>query len=517
MELTGVLIPKAKVTEVLYKDWQYDDKSTSIPVIQSILATLGIVAQYTDYWTTSDTLLIDVFEHLKTLNKGYVITTDAIDGTQADYLLTYTTESANLIKTGAQQIIFAPVEMVNDILSYVKTVDTSVLKSQHWIYNTEISYYTQISDILEDVGTLTLYTKKKIENITFPPVRVAQYLQIAHSEGYALPLAYNYLISQDKTITPNKPEYDSDCVSVSWFSEDYTIEKNLSDEWNAVFTTYTENYNTYVATLPDVPEPPTESTIIGMVNAYNPTSAEMLDFAKWVWSTDVWTDKNDFKSPVNSILGTRLIYVKPTTKTEKEHLLVGTFDSQIDVEVCNAIFENVLCGQVEIPEKYNNVHDYTGVETTLYLPFIGYQTIDTALIMGKELSLVYRVNILNGDCIAFLYEVDTDTSSQLEIATYSGNMGVSIPLNGSVSNMSDVDLNNPLAMLSHVPYIDIVRPVPYEPKDKNKYEGLPSNETVKLSALTGYTKCKAVFIEGLTATNTEIETIKQLLESGVIL
>lgn len=523
MELQGVLIPKIKAVSVMWKDWQHNDESGGISVLQAPLTALGIVAQYTNHGTSSDELLVDIFDYLKTLNKGYVITTDAITGKSEDYILAYTKATVDLVITGEQQILYSPVSMFNDILSYVKSLDTSVLTNYQYVIDTENTYFQYIDDILQDdenAGYLPFYTRdKKLSDITFPPVRVAQNLGIAHSEGYALPSAVNYLLTQDIKISSNMPEYIEDCIDVSWFNQtqDGYTGQNETDDFNSIFQEYVDNYNVYVATLPDVPEPPTESAIIGMVNAYNPTSAEMLDFAKWVWSTDVWTDKNDFKSPVNSILATRLIYVVPTTKENTEHLLVGTFDSQIPVKVCNAIFENVLCGQVYVEEKYNNVHDYTGVETTLYLPFIGYQTIDTALIMGKELSLAYRVNILNGDCMAYLYEVDTENSSKLEIATYSGNMGVSIPLNGSVSNMSDVDLNNPLAMLSHIPHIDVIRPVPYEPNDKNKYEGLPSNATVTLSSLTGYTKCKAVFIDGLTATNTEIETIKQLLESGVIL
>lgn len=485
--------------------------------LQSMLTCL-----YVGFYGTSamgqvseDNLCYDVFNHLKTLNKGYVITTDAVDGITKDYLLIYCTEISNIVyednqyKTRLVQIV--PATMFNDILAYLKTLDVWEDDSYQFVYNQ--TFIDDTTNILQSDDTAVWVNSHKIENITYPPEKVANFLNVAHYEQTFLPIE----VCQQMTDYSYYWLYGFKGYDYANFTAIESGEEEQSDIFEDMSEPFINAYNLYFNSLEEIPPVPVETAIIGMVNAYNPTPGQLLEFARWVWSTDVWTDTQDFKSPLNAILGVRLIYVTPELKELSENIKVGTFDSKVACSVCSNMFVTVDCGETTVIEKYNNVHDYTGVETVLYLPFIGYQSIDTALIMDKVVSLKYRVNVLNGDCVAYVSVYDETISSQLEIATYSGNMGTSIPLNGSVSNMSDIDLNNPLAMLSHVPYIDIIRPVPYEPQNKNYYEGLPCNDTVLLEELTGYTKCKAVFIEGLTATNTEIETIKNLLESGVIL
>lgn len=150
MELQGVLIPKIKAVSVMWKDWQHNDESGGISVLQAPLTALGIVAQYTNHGTSSDKLLVDIFDYLKTLNKGYVITTDAITGESEDYILAYTKATVNLVTTGEHQILYSPVSMFNDILSYVKSLDTSVLTNYQYVIDTENTYFQDIDDILQD-------------------------------------------------------------------------------------------------------------------------------------------------------------------------------------------------------------------------------------------------------------------------------------------------------------------------------------------------------------------------------
>lgn len=508
MDIQEILIPRDDCCAMGYNNSMLREQLNTC-TIESILDALGQVSVINNRYDTSPTVFTDIFDYLKTLNKGYVVEYNG-----NEYLLAYSIVIAHIIDyNDGQNILCVPMEMINDILTWLRE-------------NNLVNYDLREADFMSS-GELpdifsTSWGEWKQENITFPPVKVANALGIAHSEQTFYPVR-----TFDSTLTVNITYREEDMAfqysaqfsdNGSGYAENDYLETLLNDA--SFGKSYVTDYNEYYNSLEDSPPPqPPENVVIGLINAYNPDSNAMLEFARWVWETDAWNDIQGFKSPVNSILGTRLLYVKPDIKETQETVKVGNIDTKVMSNVCDGIFVNVDCGSVFIQKKYENVHDYRDVIITLYLPFIGYNDIETALCMGKEIQVNYTVNILNGDCVAHVVIVENDgeISSQLETYTYNGNMGVSIPMNGSVSNMSDVDLNNPLAMLSHVPYIDVIRPVPYEPQDKNRYEGLPSNETVQLANVTGYTKCKSVFIEGLTATSTEIDTIKQLLESGVIL
>ena len=488
------------------------DNSTArnATVIESMLDAIGVVSAVNTDYNTNPEIFGIVFDYLKSLNKCYIVTYNG-----SDYLLGAVINIPGIIQQNAQNILCVPMEMINDTLTYIRQ-NMSYITT----YNLAKADF-EPSGFLPDIFDYQ-WGIYKTENVTFPPVEVANALQIAHTDQTFYPIR-----CFDSTLTADITEYGEDSrFQLSAEFRDGRHKYADYDYFNDMLTdsTYGKNfvgdYNDYVNSLTPPTPQPTESVVIGLVNAYNPDGNGMLEFARWVWTTDAFSQNNpDFKNPINAILGTRLIYVKPDIKEAKENILVGTFDSNVTSDVCNNMFKTVDCGSVFIEKKYDNVHDFRDVVVTLYLPFIGYNTLETALVMGKQIHVTYKVNILNGDCVAYvnIIEDTANPASQLETYTYSGNMGVSIPINGSVSNMSDVDLNNPLAMLSHIPYVDVVRPIPYEPTDKNKYEGLPCNDTVVLGTLTGYTKCKSVFIEGLTATNTEIEQIKQLLESGVIL
>lgn len=67
------------------------------------------------------------------------------------------------------------------------------------------------------------------------------------------------------------------------------------------------------------------------------------------------------------------------------------------------------------------------------------------------------------------------------------------------------------------PYIFLKTPREAVPEYYERYCGLPSNITTKLSACSGYTVVEDIRLNGLVATSPEVEEIYQLLKSGVII
>lgn len=73
------------------------------------------------------------------------------------------------------------------------------------------------------------------------------------------------------------------------------------------------------------------------------------------------------------------------------------------------------------------------------------------------------------------------------------------------------------AMSIKVPYLLITRNVAVDAKQREKFEGLPTNENVRLSTLSGYTRVKYINLEGLSCTEQEKADIIAKLQGGVII
>lgn len=227
-------------------------------------------------------------------------------------------------------------------------------------------------------------------------------------------------------------------------------------------------------------------------------------------------------------------------------------------------------GSTTITRHFNNFLDfspYTKIE--IYLPFIGFEQLDTNVVMGKTLKIKYAVDLFTGKCTAFVLvsEENVDTL----IMTRDGQCGIPVQLAGGngaeiARNMIKLGVNvaggatgmlaggagmaktgvgllgsttvgaldamkvnihkggHQEALLSgYAPtnaYLIYTRPVVTEPTSYAHSYGRPSGKTETLSDLTGYTVVDKVHVEGLgfgTATHDERNEIEQLLKSGVLL
>ena len=87
------------------------------------------------------------------------------------------------------------------------------------------------------------------------------------------------------------------------------------------------------------------------------------------------------------------------------------------------------CGSLSITRKFNNFLDfapYTKLE--IYLPYIGFEMLDTDLVMDKTIDVKYAVDLYTGKCTAFISTTDgTDTCL---IMTREGQIGMPIQVAG---------------------------------------------------------------------------------------
>lgn len=233
----------------------------------------------------------------------------------------------------------------------------------------------------------------------------------------------------------------------------------------------------------------------------------------------------------------------------------------------------VDCGSLTLPRYWNNALDYQS-RVEIYLPFIGYKALDCVDVMDRTLHVVYDIDILSGDCVASIY-VDDSIHYQ-----FTGNCAYNLPVSANnysdmiqqgllsaamidagVSTMNagtalknskhgDVKLgaqmeatgmkeagdaasgylnlgsgvqrsgsigSNAGYLSSMTPHLMIVRPNVSMPANYGHYNGFPSNKTMKLSSLHGYTEVDDIHLENIPCTADEQKEIFRLLKEGVII
>ena len=311
------------------------------------------------------------------------------------------------------------------------------------------------------------------------------------------------------------------------------------------------------------PLPTTSIIDTGMCSIYLPSKALLKDFSNYLWSNDFFDNViKNYQSPLENIISLSIIpaIAQPD---DARYISIGNCTTNILCTITNEQYVSVECGQIDLKEHYGNFSDYSpNTSIDIYLPYIGYRQIDIDDFMAGKIRVRYQCDILTGDCVAEIY-CEGKGKSKL-MYTFNGNISYNVPLSGAnylqyylsiVSGIGSVATGvaqgiggNPLGgigtaasgvgqILTSKPaygrsgslgsaagYLSyrrpfLVRKSPINTTAKNlaKESGYISNKGQKIGDYSGYTKCAAVILDGITATKSEIDEIETLLKEGVII
>lgn len=198
----------------------------------------------------------------------------------------------------------------------------------------------------------------------------------------------------------------------------------------------------HIDPIPIPPDPNISATDAGFVTLYNPTLAQLQAVGNELYTDSVWEAiKNFFKSPDEYLVGVGIIPVKPMVGASK-HPKCGIFSFETAMPVIIHEYVTVNCGSIPITEFYGSAFDYAGMTSiSLYLPYIGFRDIDVDDVMGHSLGVVYKVDVYNGNCVAF---VTVDGSVHY---TFSGNCMQQVP---TASQSFDNSVSNGIALAAAV-------------------------------------------------------------------
>ena len=307
------------------------------------------------------------------------------------------------------------------------------------------------------------------------------------------------------------------------------------------------------------------------VKAHKVEITEINKFFGTLWSTDFFdTIIKNQQAPIDNILSLSTYPYDVQDNGINEEIKVGTVSMGATGKLITAQFQEIDFGSIDCKEYYGNSLDYTYTDVDIFLPFIGTKSLDVNIIGGSVISLVYRVDILTGNCEAIISAKRNRDGTALNSVLYifSGNLQNQIPLtqqqrqtllkleNAIQTAIQGAAMGNPKggvaggfaglnteAMTMAVtgqpttryqmsgnlstangymgvltPYLIWYRPVNVKPSGYDKYYGYPSFFTRTLSECSGYTQVHTLISDAPTGVPADDwEKIKQMLKDGIII
>ena len=290
-------------------------------------------------------------------------------------------------------------------------------------------------------------------------------------------------------------------------TEDFTLS---ADRKKALFTLsgYVISGDIEVTGVATVQTP--VETGYGIVTIYKPTAENLDAISRLRFTIGVDTEGLPQVGDIAQYISVlKKFYIDiPTTKSEPVKL-----QNYVLTDVVAPLIENdritIDCGSIEVKGLYNNAIDLKA-ETSIYLPFCnGLNSISTDKIMNKIVRLVYEVSLLNGQCVAKLY----DTANNV-LATFNGDVSIDIPFMSDWQTAINGKIGNNVQFLyGFIPFIQI--------KEQSAIESVYGFKTYKPTMLkneiSGYCEVENIELDGINATLQEKEEITRLLSNGIIL
>lgn len=178
-----------------------------------------------------------------------------------------------------------------------------------------------------------------------------------------------------------------------------------------------------------VPSLPSISTVdTGLVTLFRPSQQQVADLGAYLWThlTDFWENLQKlFTNPMDYFIAFNIFPVVPEVLLSRR-IYIGNWGTNISMPpVANQWYE-FDCGTVTLQKYWGSALDYApNTKVQLMLPYIGSVQLNTDEVMGQQIGLKYRIDLLSGSCVAMV------TVNGNVLYQFTGECSVSIPLTGA--------------------------------------------------------------------------------------
>lgn len=191
----------------------------------------------------------------------------------------------------------------------------------------------------------------------------------------------------------------------------------------------------YPITIP--PKPTIGPCSVSWLTTYMMSAQDLDDFGQDLVNPDaIQKLKQFFNDPLDAIVGITMCPAVAGPRYSKTPTIHGTVPyewSRSFMAILNQ-YVDIDCGIVRIDPFWDSCFDFDPyTRFSLFLPFIGYRDINADEIMGTNVHIVYRIDVVTGDCTAFVTKAAPSESmygpmpDQI-IGQFNGNCGVSVPI-----------------------------------------------------------------------------------------
>lgn len=325
-----------------------------------------------------------------------------------------------------------------------------------------------------------------------------------------------------------------------------------------------------VIAMPDAPDESVSGALgYGFLNFYRPTDGQLRSFGALLWTNPFyqkWADYdatyntilNLVSNPLDYIVGLFMLPVKPDASSADGIYLGGIKCNTVHAPRITSQWKTIDFGTINVNELYGTYLDYANSRLSIYLPYIGTADLDVQEVNGGSIHLRYIVDCFTGACVANVHcrkATPTPwgmTYTNETVHSYTGNMAIQLPLSASsfdnlVSGLVSVGLglgtNNPATVMTggkdiatgfigdvttrgslssntgklgfQTPYLMFTRPIEVKPSNIGNLHGYSAGVGGALKSFSGYVECSDVKLDGINATDTELQMIESLLKGGV--
>lgn len=296
-----------------------------------------------------------------------------------------------------------------------------------------------------------------------------------------------------------------------------------------------------------------------LTKTYEVKQSRLEQLGDFLWSASFFDNiKLISNSPIENIVGCKQVPI--ALSGADEEIVIGNVNTGVNGEVISN--SKVLdIGSIYINGIYGSFLDYSPyTQITIFLPFIGFQDIDSSKFMNKKLSVKYVFDLVSGACKAMIFCDD------IYVQSFDGQAGIDVPLTssnraqqdaafigsmlpgvsfgatllgkGSKSKMlhGSLTANTDVAIPQYhystkggysptcgffetrLCYLIFNRPVVQYPSSYGHNAGYPCNLTCTLGTLSGFTIVdRGIDLSGIPCTQEERDMILEYLTTGVYL
>lgn len=181
-------------------------------------------------------------------------------------------------------------------------------------------------------------------------------------------------------------------------------------------------------TIEDSPLPTWGAAGSGFVQLYRPSQSQIQALATYmlgnqnIWSTLWDAIKRVLEDPMDALIALNVVPCSPSVGSDQSFKVLF-IDTGVTMPVITNQFVDVNCGSLQLTEFTGSFLDYSpNTSVDLFLPFIGTVPLDTDEVMGRTISIIYRIDLITCTCVA---KVSIDGNIMYQ---FTGGCGFNIPI-----------------------------------------------------------------------------------------